>query len=69
MNGSKCLTGSRSDLDCDDTGSSREKEWNTKTLFKRMAVSMATAGALTAGMVVVAASDAVAAPAPPTTGA
>ncbi len=43
------------------TGSSLEKEWNVKTLFKRMAISMATVGALTSGMVVVAASDAMAA--------
>jgi len=38
------------------------KEWNVKTLFKRLAISTATVGVLTSGMVVVGASEAMAAP-------
>jgi hypothetical protein len=38
------------------------KEWNVKTLLKRMAVSTATVGMLTTGMVVFGTSEAMAAP-------
>jgi hypothetical protein len=39
-----------------------EKEWNVKTLLKRLAISSATVGVLTSGMVMGATSEAMAAP-------